>query len=159
MTQNNQAGPAVRGLSSFVVPVIILVFCGVAYYLTTTFDRVPPILKRGIQPSDFPQLVIGLIAVLSLYLLWRDREPAPAALPRVVYKTLGLILLFPFVSMIDLFLAIGVFGIALMLIWQERRAFALLISGILVPTAIFFLFDLVFEVRFPRGLITNLWYG
>jgi len=24
---------------------------------------------------------------------------------------------------------------------------------------VFFLFDLVFRVRFPRGLLTSLWYG
>ena len=142
-----------------VVPFAILGFCAVAYYLTTTFDRVPPILKRGIQPADFPQLVIGLIAVMALYLMVRDRTPAPSALPSVVYVSLGLRLGFPLLATLDLFLALAVFGLLLSSLWGERRWWALALVGVVVPLAVFLLFDIVFEIRFPRGLLTNLWYG
>jgi hypothetical protein len=31
--------------------------------------------------------------------------------------------------------------------------------AIVSPALVFFLFDMVFRIRFPRGLLTNLWYG
>ncbi len=142
-----------------VVPLVILGFCAVAYYLTTTFDRVPPILKRGIQPADFPQLVIGVIAMLALYLMVRDRTPAPSTLPSAVHLSLGLLLAFPVLATLDLFLALAVFGLLLSSLWGERRWWALTLVCLVVPLAVFLLFDIVFEIRFPRGLLTNLWYG
>ena len=32
-------------------------------------------------------------------------------------------------------------------------------TGAVMPLVIFLLFDQIFEIRFPRGLLTNLWYG
>ena len=42
----------------WIVPATIILFCAAAFYLSTTFKKMPPILKRGIQPSDFPQLLL-----------------------------------------------------------------------------------------------------
>ena len=141
------------------IPAGILVFCVIVFWMTTQFDRVPPILKRGIQPSDFPQLVIGLIALLSLVLIFIDQDTAPEKLNPVVWKTLGLLSGFVLIAHIDLFLALGAFACVLTFVWGERRIFMLLTLGTALPVLVFFLFDLVFEIRFPRGLLTNLWYG
>ncbi len=151
--------PGRRAAVNWIVPLVILGFCAVAYYLTTTFDRVPPILKRGMQPADFPQLVIMLMAVLALWLAVSDRAPAPPVLPRTVYVSLGLMIGFTLLATVDLFLALGVFGACLTWIWGDRRWWALAIVGIVVPLGVFFLFDMVFEIRFRRGLLTSLWYG
>jgi hypothetical protein len=148
-----------RHASNWIVPLIILAFCAVAYYLTTTFDRVPPILKRGMQPADFPQLMILLLGVLALWLLIRDNAPAPEAMPAPVYISMGLLVGFPVLAMLDLFLALGVFGLLLTVVWGERRTWALVLVAVVVPLGVFLLFDQLFEIRFPRGLLTNLWYG
>ncbi|MGJ8605785.1 MAG: tripartite tricarboxylate transporter TctB family protein [Marivita sp.] len=148
-----------RHASSWIVPLVILAFCAAAYYLTTTFDRVPPILKRGMQPADFPQLMIILLAIMALWLLIRDHAPAPEVLPAPVYISMALLVGFPVLALLDLFLALGVFGLLLTLFWGERRTWALVLVGVVVPTCVFLLFDQVFEIRFPRGLLTNLWYG
>jgi hypothetical protein len=47
----------------------------------------------------------------------------------------------------------------LTILWGERRAWAIILVGLFVPFSVFFLFDSIFEVRFPRGLLTNIWYG
>jgi len=148
-----------RASSRWIVPLVILGLAAVAFYLTTTFDRVPPILKRGIQPADFPQLVILLIAGLAVWLLWKDREPAPSPLPPVVFATLGMLVVFPLLALVDLFLALGALGVVLSALWGERRLWALFLIAVVMPVAVFFLFDTVFEIRFPRGVLTNLWYG
>lgn len=137
----------------------VLVFCGVAYWVTTQFDRVPPILKRGIQPSDFPQLIIGLIAVLTLVVFVKDKDEMPEPINGTGFLTFVLLIGFVLISQIDLFLGLGLFSGALCALWGERRIWALSLVSIIMPIAIFFLFDLVFTVRFPKGILTNIWYG
>lgn len=148
-----------NSLESWIVSMIIIMFCSAAIWISLSFDVMPPILKRGIQPADFPQLVCVLIIILALFMIWRD--PVKVMEP-MGSKTLGSIILmalFVLLSTVDLFLGLGVFACALAFYWGERRIHFLLGVGCFVPLAVFFLFDRVFEIRFPRGLLTNLWYG
>ena len=138
---------------------LIIVFAALAIWGTTFFERVPPILKRGIQPSDFPQLIAGLMIGLAVLMAVINRDRAPELLRNATYVTIGLIAIFVAVVQIDFFLALAVFGIALAYVWGERRPVLLGTVGLLMPLSIFLLFDLVFRIRFPRGLLTSLWYG
>lgn len=151
--------PNVNAPSRWLVPVGIIVFCGIAFWFSTQFDRVPPILKRGIQPSDFPQLVLGLIVLLSVVLIFRDRDEAPEKMTGVGWSSIALLVGFILVAEIDIFLGLALFACALTWTWGERRWQAILMVAVVVPIVVFFLFDIVFEVRFPRGLLTNFWYG
>lgn len=151
--------PSGRHISNYLIPLGIIAFCVLAYWLSTQFERVPPILKRGMQPSDFPQLIIGLIVMLSAWLIFRDESKAPERLTNVVWKTMGLLIGFLLIAGVDLFLGLGLFAASLTAVWGERRTWAIVLVGIFVPLAVFFLFDSIFEVRFPRGFLTNLWYG
>jgi len=119
----------------------------------------PPILKRGIQPADFPQLVLGLIILLTLYMFWRDPVSIVEPMGSKTIGSLVLMVLFVLLTQIDLFLALALFAAMLSLYWGERRITRLLIVGLVVPVTVFFLFDQVFKIRFPRGLLTNMWYG
>jgi len=148
-----------QSVTRHAVPLIIIAFCAFSIWQTTMFDRVPPILKRGIQPSDFPQLIAGLIIALSVLLWLRPQGKPEQALSRGFWATLGLILGFALIMPIDLFLALGIFGAALSFLWGERRICALGVVGVIVPACVFLLFDLVFRIRFPRGVLTSLWYG
>jgi len=77
-------------------------------------------------------------------------------------KTLGtllLMLVFALITQVDLFLALALFAVALSFYWGERKLYRLLMVGLVVPVSVFFLFDQVFKIRFPRGLLTNYWYG
>ena len=44
---------------------------------------------------------------------------------------------------------------------QRRMALVgiVILVAVITPLSIFFLFDLVLQVRFPRGILTNLYYG
>ncbi len=147
-------------MARFAVPVGLLAFCAIAFWLSTQFDRVPPILLRGMQPEHFPQLVVILIAALAVCVMVFDpvveqqRRPA-----RMVWISMGLFAVFALLAQVDLFLGLGVFAGALALCWGERRPWALALVAVVGPAFVFFLFDQVFEIRFPRGLLTNLWYG
>lgn len=156
MSRHPQTG---RQLERWLVPVLIILFCVAAFWVSTTFKTMPPILKRGIQPSDFPQLVLGGLILLTLAMAWLDPVRVREKLQGKVVGTLLLLALFVAVTAIDLFLALGIFAASLSFFWGERRLPVLLLVGLVMPAVIFFLFDQVFEVRFPRGLLTNLWYG
>lgn len=145
--------------SAVLVPLGLTGFCAAAFWLTTQFDRVPPILKRGIQPSDFPQLVIVLIVFLSVILMIRDRARPEGRIGPAAWGSLGCIAGFAAVAQTDLFLGLGLFAAALAALWGERRILVIGMLGAAAPALVFLLFDMVFEVRFPRGLLTSLWYG
>lgn len=148
-----------RHTERWLVPAVLLVFCGAAYWMTTTFRTMPPILKRGIQPSDFPQLVIGLIVVLTLLMAWRDPVRVASRLSPVVVGSIGLMGVFAVLTTVDFILALAVFAASLAVYWGERRWIVVALVGLAVPVVVFVLFDQVFEIRFPRGLLTDLWYG
>ncbi|MBD0864940.1 MAG: tripartite tricarboxylate transporter TctB family protein [Rhodobacteraceae bacterium] len=143
----------------WLVPAAIVLFCTAAFYVSTTFRKMPPILKRGIQPSDFPQLVLIFLVGLTLLMAWIDPVRVKDKLQNTVWGTFALFAVFAGLTTVDLFLALSVFALALTYFWGERQPVVLIGVGILVPVAVFFLFDQVFEIRFPRGVLTNLWYG
>ena len=146
-------------LERWLVPCAIIAFCLGAWWITTGFDRMPPILKRGIQPSDFPQLIAGLIIFLTLLMMILDPVRVAEKVTNRAWGSMALMGVFAVGTLVDFFLALGVFAVGLGLLWGERRPPIVMLVGVVVPAAVFFLFDLVFRIRFPRGLLTSLWYG
>ena len=50
---------------------VVIVLISVALLITTfTFDIVPPILNRGIQPATFPKALLVLIIVMTLLIYY-----------------------------------------------------------------------------------------
>jgi putative tricarboxylic transport membrane protein len=141
------------------IPGLIIAFCLAAFWMTTTFKTMPPILKRGIQPSDFPQLLLALLIVLTFFMVWKDPIRIKDQMRNSTWGTIVLFGVFAALTSIDLFLALAIFAAALAAFWGERRPAVLAFVGLVIPVAIFLVFDQLFEIRFPRGLLTNLWYG
>ena len=92
-------------------------------------------------------------------MIWRDPVTVVEPMGKKTPGTIVLMALFVALCSIDLFIALGLFAVALSMYWGERRPVLLATVGLLVPVALFFLFDLVFKIRFPRGVLTNMWYG
>jgi hypothetical protein len=59
----------------------------------------------------------------------------------------------------DFFIAISVVMFVLCYSWGERRIHVAVSLSLAVPLSMFLLFDEVVRIRFPRGLITNWYYG
>jgi len=149
-----------------IVPGIIAVFSVIVIWASLQLELSPPmIVGESMQPRAFPifLMVINLllVAVLS-YQLYRTR-PAPA---RVVFEdfptwgSIGLLALFyPLTVYLDMFIGIAVVMFLMCLLWGERRWYVATTVSLVTPLAIFLLFDTVLKVRFPRGVLTNLYYG
>ena len=130
---------------------------------TFTFDVVPPILNRGIQPATFPKALLILIISMTLiiyYLAIKNPWKIENRLPGSFYLTLISFAIFIIVSKtLDFFLAISVLSIFVSFCWGEKRFFYLLLVGIIFPIIVFIFFETILGLRFPPGIITNIYYS
>ena len=146
----------------FKVFFIIVLVSTILLISTFSFDTVPPILNRGIQPATFPKgLLVLIIALTSLiyYLSFKKPWKKEKKLPKTFFLTIISFVLFILISKsLDFFLAISVLSIFVSYNWGEKRIFYLLLVGIIFPLVVFIFFEMILGLRFPPGIITNLYY-
>jgi len=143
---------------------LVIILISVALLVTTfTFDIVPPILNRGIQPATFPKALLILIILMTLfiyYLATKNPWKVEKKLPKSFFLTLFSFILFVIVSKtLDFFLAISALSIFVSYCWGEKRLFYLLLVGIIFPIIVFIFFETILGLRFPPGIITNIYYS
>ena len=96
---------------SFIVSFVIIFISSILLFVTFTFDMVPPILNRGIQPATFPKALLILIIFLTLFIYylsinnpWKKEKKLPSSF----YITLFSFILFIIISkFLDFFLGIS----------------------------------------------------
>ena len=146
----------------FKVSFVIIFVSTILLISTFSFDIVPPILNRGIQPATFPKALLFLIISLTciVYFLstkkpWKTEKK----LPKTFYLTLISFVLFVIISKtLDFFLAISLLSVFVSYSWGEKRIFYLLLVSILFPIIVFIFFETILGLRFPPGIITNIYY-
>ena len=147
----------------FKVSFLIIFISTILLISTFSFDIVPPILNRGIQPATFPKALLILIINLTLiiyYLSIKKPWKAEKKLPKAFFLTLLSFLIFVVISKtLDFFLAISVLSIFVSYNWGERRIFYLLLVSIIFPILVFIFFETILGLRFPPGIITNIYYN
>ena len=148
-----------RPHSDIWVAVAIFVFCAIAFALTTRFDEIPATLAQGMQAAAFPQLVIGVIVVLTLVMMWLSRtraDPAREKIPPIFYQTGVFLLGFMAVLYAAGFMVATPFAIIGMgRLWGERRWWLLALVGVCLAVGLRILFVNGFGVQLPRGLIAE----
>ena len=148
---------------STIVPFIIFIISTILLYITFTFDIVPPILNRGIQPATFPKALLILIILLTLIIFFlsiKNPWKKEKKLPIEFYITIGCFLLFLFVSkFVDFFLGISLLSSIVSYSWGEKRLIFILFVSILFPILVFIFFETILGLRFPSGIITDLYYS
>ena len=137
----------------FKVSFIIVLISIILLISTFSFDIVPPILNRGIQPATFPKALLILIISLTLiiyYLSIKNPWKIGKKLPKTFFLTLLSFLIFVIISKtLDFFLAISVLSIFVSYNWGERRIFYLLLVSIIFPILVFIFFETILGLRFP----------
>ena len=146
----------------FKVSFTIILVSTILLISTFPFDIVPPILNRGIQPATFPKglllLIIGLTLIV-FYLSIKKPWKIEKKLPKTFFLTLLSFILFVIVSKtLDFFLAISLLSIFVSYCWGERRIFYLILVSIIFPIIVFIFFETILGLRFPPGIITNIYY-
>ena len=147
---------------AFKVCFVIIVISAILLIQTFSFDIVPPILNRGIQPATFPKALLVLIIVLTsltYYLSTKKPWKLEKKLPKAFFITLFNFVLFIIVSkFLDFFLAISILSVFVSYYWGERRVLYLLLVSIIFPTIVFIFFETILGLRYHPGIITNLYY-
>ncbi|QDY71179.1 tripartite tricarboxylate transporter TctB family protein [Qingshengfaniella alkalisoli] len=149
----------------YIVPLFVAIAIAIfAIGWSFTFAEVPPMLIRGFQPAAFPRLVAGLIVILSMMVIFRTARGGEilnnSTLDPAYFRTLVILGVFAAMAGLGDFLLalmVGTAGISVM--WGERRPLILIGLGIVAPVLVILLFDLLFQVRFPRGFLIDLYYG
>ena len=146
----------------FKVSLIIIFISTILLITTFTFDIVPPILNRGIQPATFPKGLLVLIIFLTsivYYLSLNKPWKIQKRLPQSFFLTLLSFIIFVVISKtLDFFLAISLLSVFISYCWGERRVFYLILVSIIFPIIVFVFFETILGLRFPPGIITNIYY-
>lgn len=156
--------PFISVMKFLVIPGFIAAFSLVVIWLALQLDISPPmIVGESMQPRVFPifLMVINLVLAGLLALQYRRTPPAKVQLGGMhTWATIALFAVFyPITVYLDMFIAIAVVMFVMCLLWGERRIYVAAAVALITPTAIFFLFDIVLRIRFPRGVLTNWYYG
>lgn len=148
-----------RNLIAFI---FITIFSLAVIYIAMQFRELPPILKRGMQPSYFPIGIAILMILIAMLMVWKDNteHEADVKLDPMTVKTFIIIPIFLLLIKLDFLLALAFAAIAINVLWSGKiKLGVVFLLGIAMPALIFILFSEILSVRFPRGIITNLFYG
>ena len=104
-------------------------------------------------------LIIGMTLTIY-YLAVKNPWKVEKKLPKSFFLTLFSFVIFVIVSKtLDFFLAISALSIFVSYCWGEKRIIYLLLVGIIFPVIVFIFFETILGLRFPPGIITNIYYS
>lgn len=146
------------------MPAVLVIFSLVVIWLALQLETSPPmIVGESMQPRAFPifLMVVNLLLVAVMTVQLLRRPPEKTALEGFpTWGSMGLLAVFyPLAAYVDMFVGIMVVMFLLCLLWGERRIWVAALVAIITPAVIFVLFDEVLQIRFPRGVLTNWYYG
>ncbi len=147
-----------------IVPAILAAFSAVVIWASLQLDISPPmIVGKSMQPRSFPIFLMILNLVLVGFLVVHTFRAPPAKVQLEPFSTWGSMLImgvfYILTVTLDMFIGIAVAMFLLSLLWGERRWLVATATALITPLVIFLLFDKVLKIRFPRGVLTNWYYG
>ena len=151
-------------LKYFILPIAIIILSSVIIVIALNLEEAAPIIVGdGLQPRVFPIFLMTLNIFLALIMIWQFFKSPPKSSIAERFPTIGSILLFGLfyilASYIDLFIGIATVIFLMSRLWGNKQILSNLALAVITPLTIFLLFDLVLKIRFPRGLLTDWYYG
>ena len=149
----------------YIIPLFLTLFSFAVIYLSLQLETSPEmIVGDSMQARSFPifLMVINLLLVGILSLQFYKTYPKEVELEKFpTWSSMLLFLIFYIIIFIsgDMFVAIPIVMFLMGLTWGQKKVWVSLTNAIVTPLSIFLLFDYVLQVRFPRGWLTNIYYG
>ena len=149
----------------YIIPLFLTLFSFVVIYLSLQLETSPEmIVGDSMQARSFPifLMVINLLLVGILSLQFYKTYPKEIEIEKFpTWSSMLLFVIFYIIILIsgDMFVAIPIIMFLMGLTWGQKKIWVSLTNAIVTPLSIFFLFDYVLQVRFPRGWLTNIYYG
>ena len=148
----------------YLVPLILSIFSLAVIAIALQLDTSPEmIVGDSMQARSFPifLMILKLILIGILSFQFYKNNPKPVALEK--YHTWGSMFLFLLFYLLtvytDMFIGIFVVMLLMGLLWGEKRIWLSFLTATLTPLLIFLLFDFVLKIRFPRGILMDMYYG
>ena len=147
----------------YITPIFLAFFSIAIILISLQLDISPEmIVGDSMQARSFPifLMVINLILISVLFLQFFRNYPEKIKLEIfTTWFSMFLFLLFYFLTITtDMFIGITVCMFLMGYTWGEKRLWVNLCNAVITPGLIFLLFDSVLKIRFPRGLLTNMYY-
>jgi len=147
--------------------VVILAVCGVLYYLTTRFEKVPELMSQNIPPEWFPRILIWVIVLLTVIIPFEhlmhkkgkkhlDEDRSARIKPISIYSAILLCCIVVLMPLIGTFLTLILVCTLLPILWGEKRVKVLLPFAVLFPGLVALLFTKVLGVFFEPGIWSKL---
>jgi hypothetical protein len=148
----------------YATPIFLALFSIAIILISLQLDISPEmIVGDSMQARSFPifLMAINLILISVLFLQFFKNYPEKIELEIfTTWFSMFLFLLFYFLTITtDMFIGITVCMFLMGYTWGEKRLWVNLCNAVITPGLIFLLFDSVLKIRFPRGLLTNIYYG
>lgn len=159
----SSSGRSIINVTDLWVAIIILGVVGLLWYHTTLWDPLPAFVQRGLPPSLFPRIWLGVMAALALFLPFEQylQGARGAALDKdrtrpvktITYVTM--LLMVPIsgaMEWLGSIVVIVLICVLLPLIWGERRFHILVPYVLIFPPVVIFFFKFAFKVNFEPGI-------
>ena len=148
----------------YIIPLIITIFSLVVIAIALQLDTSPEmIVGDSMQARSFPIFLMILQLILVGILTFQFYKSNPKTIPLEKFHTWGSMLLFLLFYLLtvytDMFIGIFVVIFLMSLLWGEKRLWVAFLTATVTPGLVFLLFDFVLKIRFPRGIVMNLYYG
>ena len=122
----------------YTVPLFLTIFSIIVIGISLQLDTSPEmIVGDSMQARSFPIFLMVLMLVLIAVLTFQYKAKNPAPIKLEKFPTWG----------------------SMGLLWGEKRIWLSFLTATLTPLLIFLLFDFVLKIRFPRGILMDLYYG
>ena len=148
----------------YTIPLLLAIFSIIIIGISLQLDKSPEmIVGDSMQARSFPifLLVLNLILISVLTFQYKKNNPEPIKLEK--FPTWGSMVLFFIFYLLtvytDMFIGIFVVMLLMGLLWGEKRIWVSFLTATLTPLFIFLLFDFVLKIRFPRGILMDMYYG
>jgi hypothetical protein len=148
----------------YIVPIFLALFSIAVILVSLQFDTSPEmIVGDSMQARSFPifLMAINLMLIGILSFQFYNNYPKMIELEKFpTWFSMFLFLLFYFLTIsTDMFIGIIICMFLMGYVWGEKRLWVNSLNSIITPGAIFILFDYVLRIRFPRGILTSIYYG
>jgi len=148
----------------YLIPLILSIFCLSVIAIALQLDTSPEmIVGDSMQARSFPifLMILKLILIGVLTFQFYKNNPKPVLLEK--FHTWGSMLLFLLFYLLtvytDMFIGIFIVIFLMCILWGEKRLWVAFLTATITPGLIFLLFDFVLKIRFPRGILMNIYYG
>jgi len=146
---------------------VILAVCGVLFYVTCGFEKVPEQMSQNIPPEWFPRLLLWIIVVLTVIIPFEhmflkkgkdsiDADRRARIKPISIYSAVLLCCIVGLMPWLGTIFAMVLVCALMPMLWGESRVKVILPFAVIFPGLVALLFTRVLGVFFEPGIWEKL---